>query len=61
MERPVQDLPTGGFLVLSEIRRLIAAWRTMYDACRTDYPCEGCEQGRIMAARNATAWAWTLR
>lgn len=41
--------------------RLVRGWLVMYRACRTDYPCEGCEQGRLMAARNALSWAWRYR
>jgi len=36
----------------------IGGYRAMYYACRVDYPCEGCEQPRLMAARNAWGWAW---
>jgi hypothetical protein len=32
-------------------------FRVMYYACRADYPCEGCEQPRWMAFKNAWAWA----
>lgn len=35
----------------------VRGFHIMYHACRTDYPCEGCEQPRWMAAKNAFAWA----
>lgn len=39
----------------------LRAYRVMYYACRADYPCEGCEQGRWDSFRIALAWAWRCR
>ncbi len=41
--------------------RFVSDFRTMYYACRTDYPCEGCEQPRWMATKNAVRWAMRQR
>ena len=35
----------------------VQSFRTMYYACRTDYPCEGCEMGRLASLRGALSWA----
>lgn len=43
------------------VRLFVSAFRTMYYACRVDYPCEGCEQPRRVAFRNALGWAWKYR
>jgi hypothetical protein len=46
---------------VSRVRLFVRGFRTMYYACRTDYPCEGCEQPPWMAFRNALGWAWRYR
>lgn len=41
-------------------RHVRSCWQSfsvMYYACRSDYPCEGCEQPRWMAAKNAYSCA----
>jgi hypothetical protein len=50
-----------GVMGLPDITRFVSSYRTMYFACRSDYPCEGCEQPLWMACRNALRWAWRMR
>lgn len=40
------------------LRLFARGFQVMYHACRTDYPCEGCEMGRLASVRGAFSWAW---